>query len=723
MPVATTPSASPRLASLPKMEERKRPAVSNADDLAPPSKRHQSLNGNKSKTDSNDQPEEYWIENYQKGAIYRAFQEAKRDKAELESRVDQLQNHVTYRDDHIRLIEAWWEQVLEHMELLADPTLPPLKGPTEPPYIVGTSFKDIPSFEQHLNERTEILRKRVETVVQRIANSRGEISPNVAELESRVASLLAQQKNYLLQLDRAHHENQQLSEDLNKKTLDWFKAERREKRLRSAQVQKLEQRFLANATQPPSGENGGDAAGANGNAAETQCKLEEASAVLAKQKEQLDAVQTEIQSLQEENSSLKARRENLTDEDYIRTDVFKQFKIYNEDLIKRINHLEATNKQLRDEAEKLQAERTAFRNKLNEEAQSHVADLERQVEERDGDVTRLRAARDEWFAKANMLEASQKEEKQALQQIKELATAREDRITALELEIQRLKPAEEQPLADADEEIDLLPLEALVAKHKKLREDFQSINKELPALQQAYKRSMALAQKKVMDFSALEDRCTMLLSDKQKADQKYFAVRKDADLRDRELVALRNQNRKSSEIVAQLKEVESQHRLLISNLEKQLSDLRQANATLTNEHRKMESASSELTRRAEASKAQATELTNLVKSRDSAAASMRERQTTQEAEISRLTARVEFLQKERDDWKRKALSNSSEEEEMLRTFALCTVCRNNFKDTVLKTCGHLFCGSCVDDRISNRMRKCPTCGKAFDRLDAMQVHH
>ncbi|KAL2752831.1 hypothetical protein ACRALDRAFT_2029967 [Sodiomyces alcalophilus JCM 7366] len=647
------------------MEERKRPAVSNADDLAPPSKRHQSLNGNKSKTDASDQPEEYWIENYQKGAIYRAFQEAKRDKAELESRVDQLQNHVTYRDDHIRLVEAWWDQVLEHMELLVDPTLPPLKGPTEPPFIVGTDFKDIPSFEQHLNERTEMLRKRVEVVIQRIANSRGEISPNVAELESRVASLLAQQKDYLIQLDRAHHENQQLSEDLNKKTLDWFKAERREKRLRSAQVQKLEQRFLANATQPPSGENGGDA-GIQGNVAETLRKLEEASAVLVKQKEQLDAAQADIQSLQEENSSLKARRENLTDEDYMRTDVFKQFKMHNEDLIKRINHLEATNKQLRDEAEKLQAERTAFRNKLNEEAQTHVADLERQVEERDGDVTRLRAARDEWFAKANMLEASQKEEKQALQQIKELATAREDRITALELEIQRLKPADEQPKTDADAKLDDVPPDALAAKYKKLQQDFESINKELPALQQAYKRTMTLAQKKVMDFSALEDRCAMLLSDKQKADQKYFAVRKDADLRDRELVALRSQNRKSSEIVAQLKEVESQHRLLIGNLEKQLADLRQANATITNEHKKMESGSAELTRRAEASKAQVVELTNLVKARDSAVASMRERQTTQEAEMSRLTARVEFLQKERDDWKRKALSNSSEEEEMLR---------------------------------------------------------
>ncbi|KAM0324382.1 hypothetical protein ACHAQA_008163 [Verticillium albo-atrum] len=601
------------------MEERKRPAVSGADDIAPPSKRHQSVNGNKSKGDTGEQSEEHWIE------------------------------------------------VLQEMELLADPTLPAPSGRTEPPYITGTTFKDSPTFQDHLNDKTETLRKRAEAVINRIATSRGEITPNIADLENRVNALLAQQKDYLVQLDRSQHENQQLSEDLNKKTLDWFKAERREKRLKSAQVQKLEKQFLANATQAAGGENGADAAAVNGNSAETLLKLEEASAVLVKQKEQLEAAQTDLATLQEENSTLKTQREGLSDEDYIRTDVFKAFKAQNEDLIKRINHLEATNKQLREDSEKLQFERQAFRSKLNDEAQSHIADLERQVEEREGDVTRLRAARDEWFAKANMLEASQKEEKTAVQHIQELAGAKEDRITALELELQRLKPEEDRPMADADPELDSLPMEDLLTKYRKLQADLESINKELPALQQAYKRSMTLAQKKVMDFSALEDRVAAVLAEKQKVDSKYFAVRKDADFRDRELLALRNQNRKTSEIVTQLKEVEAQHRVLISNLEKQLSDLRMANANLAAEHKKMEVNSAESARRADSYRIQATELANQIKAKDAAAASTRERATAQESELERLKARVDFIKKEKEDWKRKALSNSSEEEEMLRS--------------------------------------------------------
>lgn len=560
-------------------------------------------------------------------------------------------------------------------------------------------------------------------MLSRIANARGEITPNIADLETRVNSLLAQQKEYLVKLDRAQQENEQLSEDLNKASLRFFKAEKRMDRLKSAQVQKLEQQFIASAKPTiAAGENGQDAAEANGNAAEALLKFEEASAVVNKQKEQLESAQADIKTLQEENSALKARREGLTDEDFIRTDVFKQFKNQNEDLIKRVNHLEATNKQLREEAEKLHSERTAFRTKLHDEAQTITSDLERQVEERDADLTRIRAARDEWYAKANMLETREKEEKQALQHLKELTGAQEDRIASLELELQRLKP-EDQPMADPDPELESMPADDLISKYKKLQQDFESINKELPALQQAYKRSMGLAQKKVMEYTVLEDRAAAALAEKQKVDQKYFAVKKDADMRDRELGVLRSQNRKSSEIVAQLKEVEAQNRILISNLEKQLSDLKQANAAMAAEHKKMESSSSDAARRVDSYKNQIGELTSLVKSRDAAMAAARERTTTQEADVERLKVRADMMQKEKDEWKRKALSNSSEEEEMLRTFALCTVCRNNFKDTALKTCGHLFCHQCVDDRISNRMRKCPNCSRAFDRLDVMSVHH
>ncbi|KAM4054687.1 BRE1 e3 ubiquitin ligase [Hirsutella rhossiliensis] len=708
------------------MEDRKRPAIGAADELAPPSKRI-AVNGSKAKDDALDMKEESWIEKtqaYTKGAIYRQMQEYSRKAATAESRLEELHKRCVHHDDHLRFIDIWWRQLLEEVESMTARELPDTVNPTESPYLSGVSFKDLHEFQNHMQERGKTIKAKAETLLGRIAAQRGELAPESIALEGKVVSLLSAQKEYLLKLDRLDAEKDQLSEQLNAATLRYFKAEKKLDRAKSAQVQKLEQQAFANATRPAaaSGE-GSQEAEANGTADELLLKYEEATASAAKQKEQLDAILAEIKTLQDENSNMKARRDAWTDDDFIRSDVFKQFKSQNEDLIKRVNNLEATNRHLREEAEKLQAERTAFKNQLEAEANQATQELEADIMSRDQDLARVRSARDEILAENTQRKASMDQERASLDHIKDLVIAKDDHIAALESEVARLKPSEDQEMvspADDDEE---LSSEELRQKYKKLQQDFQAINQELPSIEKAYKKMKDLAQKKVMDFAALEDKVALLIAEKSKADQKYFAARKDADTRNNEIRSLRHQNGKSSEIIAQLKELEAQNRTLLGSMEKQLADLKQANASLVADNKKMETTSLEAVRRTDALNRQISDLTNLVKSRDAASAVVRERNTMQEVEVEKLRVRLDHTLKDRDTWRNKALSNSSEEEEMLRTFALCTICRNNFKNTALKTCGHLFCNKCVDDRISNRMRKCPTCSRAFDKMDVMPVHH
>src|SRR5271169_2565611 len=123
-------------------------------------------------------------------------------------------------------------------------------------------------------------------------------------------------------------------------------------------------------------------------------------------------------------------------------------------------------------------------------------------------------------------------------------------------------------------------------------------------MEKAYKRSMAMASKKVMDFAALEEKVNILIAEKSKADQKYFAARKDMDIRIGEVRALRAQNAKSSEIITQLKEVEASNGTLLTNLEKQLRDMRQANNSIIVENKKLETSSSEATSKLETLKSQ-----------------------------------------------------------------------------------------------------------------------
>lgn len=504
-------------------------------------------------------------------------------------------------------------------------------------------------------------------MLQRLASSRTNIESNSSELQSRISKLLAAQKDYHVKLDRLNSEKDQLSEQLNTATLRYFKAEKRLDRVKSAQVQKLEKQALANDTKPPTPEEESKEPGEpQGNSVELMQKYQEEHAVVTRQQDQIQSILEEIKGLQEENSTLKSRREALTDDDFIRTDVFKQFKTKCEELIKQVNHLEATNTQLKEDIEKLNSERTTFKKQLEAEAQALTQELDSDLVARDHDLARLRSARDELLAENTMRKASQDQHHSALEHLKELVGAKDERITALESEITRLRPADDQQTAEADAEAEKLEHDDLLARHRKLQQDYQAVMTELPAMEKAYRKAMALSHKKVMDFEALEARNSILTAEKNKADQKYFAARKDADTRNSEVRALRMQNTKSAEVVAQLKDVEAQNRVLLSNLEKQLSDLRQSNMTLAGENRRLEAAAAEAGRRVEGAKKEAVDLAGLVKTKDSAMADMRERNVTLEAEAERLKVRMDSLQKDRDGWKSKADGNSSDVEKGLR---------------------------------------------------------
>jgi len=469
-------------------------------------------------------------------------------------------------------------------------------------------------------------------------------------------------------IGRLESENASLSDQLDTATLKVIKAERRLDRTRSAQVQKLEQQALANATtrQASAEENGTPANSTNGDSDELKLQYQEAVSAMAKQKEQLEAALAEIKALQDENSSFKSKRENLSDEDYTRTDVFKQFKLQNEDLIKRINHLQATNKELREDAEKLRAERTAYRVQLEGEAQVVTLELEEQIQQKDQDLTRIRSARDELTAELAMRKASEAQEKTAITHMKELVEAKVDRIAELELELERLRRSEDVAMTERRTDLENLSPDDMQKKFIKLEKDFEAINKELPLLEKSYKKAMGLANKKVMDFLALEERVAMLTAEKSKADQKYFAARKDMDIRTSEIRTLRTQNSKSSEIISQLKDVEQQNRALISALEKQIADLRQSNSSVMVESKRLESSSAEASRRVEAMKTQLAELSSLVKLKDSANQATKEKLMDCEVEIEKLKVRLKGLSKDCEKWKHKSQSNSTEEEEVLR---------------------------------------------------------
>ncbi|KAK3990206.1 BRE1 E3 ubiquitin ligase-domain-containing protein [Cladorrhinum sp. PSN332] len=659
---------------------------------------------------------------YTKGAIYRQMQEYKRDKNLFESRVHELVKNSADHDDHIRIIDAYVLQLLQEIELLVDGTISSRDIPDLT--VSPLSFKDTKGFQKHLGDKAKTIKSKADDIIKRLSLARGEVKHDVAQLEEQVKHLLANEKELNAKIGRLETEKASLSAQYDVAALKAFKAERKLDRLKSNQVQKLEQQALASSTSRATGNDSHDDKSemTNGNSSNLKVQYKEAMAVVAKQKQQLEEILAENKTLAEENSTFKVKKECVSDEDYIKTDVFRQFKAQNEDLIKRINHLEATNKQLREEAEKLRVERTEWKINLESEAQELTTELEKELHAKESDLTRIRSARDELAAELAMRKASQEQEKTALSHIKELVDAKLDRINELESELERLRPSEDATMSDARPDLESLSPEELRQKCAKLEKDFEAINKELPLLEKSYIKERALAHSKVMDFHALEERVAVLIAEKAKADQKYFAARKDMDIRINEIRTLRAQNGKSSDIIAQLKDVELQNRNLISNLEKQVASLKSEAASVVAEKKRLEQMTAEATRRADSVKAQILSLTDLVKAKDGTLATLKEQTAHREQELEKIKTRLEEANKDSDKWRRKCQSNSTEEEEVLRNMVICTVCRSNFKTTILKVCGHVFCSNCVEDRLTNRMRKCPSCNKAFDRSDAMAIH-
>ena len=599
--------------------------------------------------------------------------EYKRECQTLESELKDIKKRFGDSSDHLRIADAWWTQLLDEVTLLTK-NAAPSSFKLDTPFPTAATFRSSSEFSQHLSGKAKVIKEKINEIMTNLGARQGEPSTQLQELREKFAKLLASQKEEMVKFDRIRAELEQQTDRYSNASLRALKAEKKLERAKSQSVQKIEAQLIAagSALAGTGAENGTGSEGASTSSKEDDAAskqlLKEVQAVSTKQKEQLDELMKENESLTQQLTAANIKLSNLTDDDYAQTNLFKSFKAQHEEVIKRINHLEATNIQLREEAEKLQAERTAYRNQLQEETDAVTGEVESQMQRLEADLARIRSSRDELIADQSQRKASQDQERHAIDQMKELVGAKEERITSLESEVKRLKAVaegtsrEHTPLP----ELEAMDIAELRKKYMALEQAYESVNNELPGMEKAYKKAVATAGKKVMNFAELEEKCAMLIAAKAKADEKYFAARKDIDSRNGEIRALRAQNAKSSEIISAFKDAESRDKALIQNLERQISEFRRAQGQLTEEHRKTQILASGATSKLEGLNGQVDQLKSMVKKKDSDLHECKGRVHTVEAGLEKLRAKFEKVEKDKEHWKKKSLSNQSGEEADLR---------------------------------------------------------
>ncbi|PYI10802.1 E3 ubiquitin-protein ligase bre1 [Aspergillus sclerotiicarbonarius CBS 121057] len=705
------------------MEDRKRAAAYDHNDSAPPLKKQAtSVNGGSKPHPDADMPWKDDLERFQKDAIWRQMQEYKREKVSLEAKLKEMSKATAYHNDHLRIIDTWYKQLVDEVKLLLGAAAEDAKE--RPAFESSLLFEDATAFEKHLKSRSDDIRQ----VISSLKSQPSKAPPEVSELQSQLAKKLAEEKATIAELEKALSEKQQLEESLEEASLRYMVAEKKLDRARSLTVAKLEKQYILGAQRPGGDSASGpreEASASNGAtpSGERSPALEEAHnklvAVSEKQKEQLQKLESENAKLLTQITELNIKHSRLTDDDYAHTDLFKQLKSQYDDVVTRINHLEATNVQLREEAAKFRSERTAYRNQVDEETQNAIAEKEAQLMRAETDLARIRNARDELLADQQIRKAAQEQEKTAAAKVQELADAGQARIAALESEVERLRM--EVGNAVSSKSADEISTDELRTKFSNLERQYSMLNTELASMQIACKKYSSLASQKVTEFSALEEKVARLIAEKSKADQKYFAAMKSKEARELEVRTLRMQNSKTSDIVSQLKESEAATRSLLANMEKQVSETKEALNSMMSKNYAAQQQVTEKNITIEGLNRQVAELKALSTSKDSTLASASSACRQAETEVEGLKTTLADTKKSLENWKNKSLGNSSSEYEMLRTLALCTVCRRNFKNTAIKTCGHVFCKECVEERLTSRSRKCPNCNKSFGNNDYMHI--
>ena len=453
------------------------------------------------------------------------------------------------------------------------------------------------------------------------------------------------EKQHIDELEKLRLEKEQLEERLETASMRYMMAEKKLDRAKSTTVAKLERQAIAGGkSEAGSGLGGGiDDKQENPNGlvdnqalVEAEAGRKEADAACAKQSEQLQQLAAENQKLTDQVTALRLKASHNSDEDYAHTELFKQAKKQLDDLVNRINNLEAINADLRQEAKRLQSERAAYRTEVDAELHAAITEKDTQLTKAESDLARIRAARDELYSDLQIKKQVQDQDRASVEQIKHMSTAKDERIDNLESEIERLQGIN----ADISNTLDEIPVEELRQKYANLEKQCSMMGQELSTMSSAYKKMSSSASQKNKAVAEIEEKIAKLQAEKVKAEQKYYGAMRAKEAHQQENKTLRAQKSKSSDIISQLTELREAWRQSGSTYEKEKAELMAERAILENKIAALQSAAQKHAAATESLTKNIEGVADAMKTKDAEFAIASSSLRVQETENARLTARL-----------------------------------------------------------------------------------
>ncbi|GAA6032403.1 hypothetical protein JCM8097_008157 [Rhodosporidiobolus ruineniae] len=236
---------------------------------------------------------------------------------------------------------------------------------------------------------------------------------------------------------------------------------------------------------------------------------------------------------------------------------------------------------------------------------------------------------------------------------------------------------------------------------------------------------------KIFNLSSLEDKIQRLNADKAKADNRYFATMRQKDAIASENTVLTKLAEKQQQKVDAANEI---HRSISGQLtaaEKEIT-LHQKNVrAYQDDISRLKRENAELTLRSDQTLKQLAELNAALFERITQAESEAALRSKADERVSKLERQLQQAQEKLESARAtKAAAGAADPTEVrelkqynadLSRMLKCQTCQLRLKEVVLTRCGHCFCKPCVDARLTNRSRKCPSCQTPFGNQDTLVV--
>ncbi|GMM38774.1 E3 ubiquitin-protein ligase [Saccharomycopsis crataegensis] len=675
---------------------------------------------------------------FQKEAIFRKLSLYKEELLITKKSLENWKKDCNCNSEKLSLLSGWWLNIIETLNangMVSKSEMDNIDSQRSVLFVgeeVGTNREN---FKVMLELRRNILQKILDPLLKKAG-----INNTDADLKSKVESLLNELSKEKSRRQTLQQERGRYLEDNKELKSKVMELVHQNNRLTSKTLKRTDESLMDDGNKDKDEEEK-DIAENNGmkkeetqsvekisngvsiNEKECEEQVDDLSVQITELKSQVDILTNQIEEessrsskCKQEISTYELRLLNLTEDDLQNSIVYKNLiskieKLNNENgeltnkdstLINKISELENEHKNVTDK----------FESKVLEEKKM----LQSHLEKAEADLARVRTNRDDLIAKLEIISAEKKS--------KEIYDELMNTIENQKEEIEKLTSERRNQLTEiAEGDVDI----------QNLKMQNQTLINELKDMEVAFNQTQAQLNKKFESLINNENIITKLKLEKNKADQKYFAAMRVKESLTNETKTLKIQNARSSELISQLKEFEKLTQSKIKALESNLGNMKIVSVEKTKEIDILKSKLNELINSFDILKKKFDQLSNEKKTSVGKFHEFEETIKSLKRQVEQLKAKNSsheriigrYRKRNGDSEKNNSIVEYKEDNtriEGLISIAKCSICSIRFKDTALKTCGHVFCQECVNNRLNARLRKCPSCNCAFSYNDLLSVH-